>query len=142
MINKRLQLVYHPDNVSKAIIYDLVKNYDIVINIIQARILPDEEGKLVMDIKVSKKSALDQALKYLNNEGIDVTILEKSIAYNQEACVHCGACTGLCKAEALIMDKTSWELLLDQENCLLCGMCVSACGFNALSLETNGDNYV
>ncbi|MFP4017355.1 MAG: NIL domain-containing protein [Halanaerobiales bacterium] len=142
MINKRLQLIYHPDNVSKAIIYDLVKNFDIVINIIQARILPDEEGKLVMDIKVHDEHFLNEALIYLKNEGVDVAILEKSISYNQEACVHCGACTGLCKAEALCMDKKSWELLVDQEQCLLCGMCVNACAFNALTLEVNGDNYV
>ncbi|MFW5986277.1 MAG: NIL domain-containing protein [Halanaerobiales bacterium] len=141
MFKKRIQLVYHPDNVSKPIIYELVKHFDIVINIIQARILPDEEGKLIMDIEAQDRKYIDRGLEYLKDEGVDIRILEKSIIYEEGDCIYCGACTGLCKAGALTMDKETWKLNVEHEKCLLCGMCVSACAVNALSLEVNGINF-
>lgn len=138
MPKKRIQLVYHPENVSKPIIYDLIKHFDIVINIIQARILPDEEGKLIMDMETEDINYINRGLEYLTDEGVDVQVLEKSIIYQEEDCIYCGACTGLCKAGALTMDQQTWKLNVDHDKCLLCGMCVSACAVDALSLEVNG----
>ena len=139
MTKKRVQLVYYPKNVSKPIIYNLINHYDIVINIIQARILPDEEGKLIMDMEADDENYIDGGLNYLVGEGVDVKVLEKSIVYNEDDCIYCGACTGLCKTGALTMNKDTWKLNVDHEKCLLCGMCVEACSVNALSLEVNGD---
>ncbi len=138
MYSKRVQLVYHPNNVEKPIIYDLIKHFDIVISIIQAKILPDEEGKLVMDMKAAELEYIERGIEYLKQEGVDVQTLEESIVYNQENCVFCGACTGLCKSGALKMDNTNWELIVEHDKCLLCGMCLTACAFDALTLGVNG----
>ncbi|MFW6022508.1 MAG: NIL domain-containing protein [Halanaerobiaceae bacterium] len=138
MYSKRVQLVYHPNTVDKPIIYDLIKHFDIVINIIQAKILPDEEGKLVMDMKASEGEYIEKGIKYLVEEGVDVQLVEESVVYNKDNCVFCGACTGLCKAGALSMDRETWELKVEHDKCLLCGMCITACGFDALTLEVNG----
>ncbi|MFP4016704.1 MAG: NIL domain-containing protein [Halanaerobiales bacterium] len=138
MYSKRVQLVYHPNNVDKPIIYDLIKHFDIVINIIQAKILPDEEGKLVMDMEAAEIYYIDKGIKYLIEEGVDVQTLEESIVYSKDNCIFCGACTGLCKAGALSMNKENWELVVEHEKCFLCGMCVNACAFDALSLGING----
>ncbi|NLM97420.1 MAG: 4Fe-4S binding protein [Halanaerobiaceae bacterium] len=138
MYSRRVKLIYRPDKVGEPIIYNLIKRFDVEINIIHARISPDEEGKLVMDIKAEEINDLEKGINYLLMEGIEVKTLDKSIVYNEEDCVFCGACTGLCKTGALKMDEDSWELVVDHGKCLLCGMCIDACSLNALSLGVNG----
>jgi len=138
MYSRRVKLVYQPNIVGEPIIYNLIKKFDIEINIIQAKISPVEEGKLVMDMKAEEINYLEKGINYLLKEGIVVKTLDKSIVYREEDCVFCGACTGLCKTGALKMDQENWELIVDHTSCLLCGMCINACAFNALSLGVNG----
>lgn len=135
MCKKRLELVFGPEIVGKAITYNLIKKYDVIINVFQARILPDEEGYMVVDIKAKNEESIKKSVEYLQSEGVTVDFLEKSISYNQDRCINCGACTGVCRSGALLMDQESWELIVDQDKCLLCEMCLSACSMKALSLE-------
>ncbi len=135
MYKKRVELVFRPDIVNKPITYNLIKIYDIEINIFQARIFPEEEGHLIVDLKGKTKEIVDKGIDYLQKEGVIIRLLEKSIIFNAEKCINCGACTGVCKTGALTMDQETWELIVDHDKCLLCEMCLSACSIKALSME-------
>lgn len=135
MFKKRLSLKFSPEIVDKPITYQLLKNYKIVFNIIQARISPEEEGHLIIDFKSLEEDDINKVIDYLQSEGVEVKILEKSIIYNEERCINCGACTGVCKSGALSMDSGTYKLIVDNDKCLFCEMCLSACFVQALSLE-------
>jgi len=135
MSKKRVEMVFNPDIVKNPITYNLIKIYDIEINIYLAKIFPEEEGHLIVDLKADSVEVLDQGISYLEEEGVEVRLLEKSIIFDEEKCINCGACTGVCKTGALTMDTRKWELIVDQEKCIFCEMCISACFVNALSME-------
>jgi L-aspartate semialdehyde sulfurtransferase ferredoxin len=135
MYKKRVKLTFHPGIVSKPLSYYLIKRFDIVINILQARIFPQEEGHLIVELLNDDEQHLINGIQYLRDEGVDVRILDETILFDQERCINCGACTGVCKTGALSMDQKTWELVVDQEKCLLCEMCIPVCPVNALSLD-------
>lgn len=60
--------------------------------------------------------------------------LNGSISWNDAVCVHCGACTSVCPAECLTMDKESWTLVFDKGKCLACQVCVKACPVGAMKV--------
>jgi L-aspartate semialdehyde sulfurtransferase ferredoxin len=135
MCKNRVELIFKPDIVNKPLTYNLIKIYDIKINIFQAKIYPEEEGHLIVDLMADTPEILDRGIAYLEKEGVEVKLLEKSIIFNKERCINCGACTGVCKSGALTMDNDTWELVINQDKCLFCEMCISACFVKALSME-------
>ncbi|MCG8512736.1 MAG: 4Fe-4S binding protein [Halanaerobiales bacterium] len=136
MIARRIELIFKPQAVSKPITYYLVKKFELIPNILQARIFPEEEGQLIMDLKGETEQELQAGIKYLAEEGVEVRVLARSIIHNREKCTDCGACTGVCKTGALTLNRENWELVLADHKCLFCEMCLDACPFQALSLET------
>ena len=51
----------------------------------------------------------------------------------EEYCMYCGACAGVCVANAI--DVQELKISIDEEKCTKCGLCVKVCPINALSLE-------
>ncbi len=49
-----------------------------------------------------------------------------------EKCVDCGACTGVCPSNALILENNSKALIFVDENCNNCGLCIEACPSRAI----------
>ena len=70
MVTKRLALTFPEKIVTKPITYMLVKDYDLAFNILRAEITADIEGKILIEIKGSKKQ-IDEGIAYLQSEGID-----------------------------------------------------------------------
>ena len=66
MYSRRVKLVYQPNIVGEPIIYNLIKKFDIEINIIQAKISPVEEGKLVMDMKAEEINYLEKGINFIS----------------------------------------------------------------------------
>lgn len=135
MIRRRAILTFSPQTVKKPITYLLIKRFDIIVNILQARVFPAEEGLLIIEMQNEDLHHILEGVAYLESEGVGVRLIERSINCDRDRCTDCGACTGVCKAGALTLDHSSWELLVDQEKCLLCEMCISACPVRALRLE-------
>ncbi len=46
-------------------------------------------------------------------------------------CGHCGLCSGVCPALAIILH--GWGLEIDKNKCISCGKCVKVCPTGALS---------
>ncbi len=125
-------LTYPPGAAGKPITYSLIREFDLWINILHAEIAADKAGKLIMDIQGSAED-VDRGLEFLDEEGIGYEILNGSIVWDEDKCVHCGACTAVCPSHALTMDNCDWSLVFDKEKCYLCRLCARTCPVGAMS---------
>jgi ferredoxin len=116
------------------IIYRLVKNYDLIINIIKADINPQKEGFLVLELEGNKNS-YDEGVAFLKNLGVAVEPLSETIVWQPEVCIQCGACASFCPTEALNIERDSMEVSFDNSKCVVCGMCLDCCPTRAIQLH-------
>ncbi len=133
MASRRLVLSYPPDVVNEPVTYQLIKNYDLKVNILKARILPRRGGRLVMEI-TGGKEALQSGMAYLAGLGIDVQTLVREVRIDPDKCLHCTACVAICPTGALEVDRQTWEVSLDHDKCVLCESCVPACSYRAIDI--------
>jgi len=133
-MRKKFVLNFPAQQVEEPITYRLIKDYDVVINILNADISSGREGSLLIEMKANKES-LTEALEYLEKNNITYIPLEKSIHWNEKACIHCGACTAVCFAGALTMDKKLWKLNFSPEKCIACELCLKACPLSLFESE-------
>ena len=122
----KLSLFYPATEVTKPITYHLIKDFDLQLNILHADISLNKVGKLVVDMTGTEWN-IEAGLKYIQDQGIKYKIFTKSIIWQEDNCVHCGACTAVCPSGALEMDKQNWNLTYDKEKCMICELCVKAC---------------
>ncbi|MBN1614598.1 MAG: 4Fe-4S binding protein [Deltaproteobacteria bacterium] len=132
--SKKIVIRYTADNVDQPIIYQLVKEFDLVLNILKARILPRRDGIIVLDLSGTKEN-FDEGIRFLKGKGLKVEPLSKSVSQNQDKCVHCGACTSFCPAGALFFEGPSQRVLFDPEKCSGCELCVTACPARAMEVN-------
>ena len=116
----------------KPIIYRLAKDFDIVFNVLEAKILPKLEGRLILELRGTEE-AINKSIEYLTVEGVQVQTLADKIIRDDERCVHCGACTSVCRVDALSVNRTTMEVNFDHEMCVACGLCKIACPVDAMS---------
>lgn len=133
MANRRITLNYPPDVVQEPVTYYLVKDYDLKINILKARILPREGGRLIMELSGSK-DRLDAAMAYLAGMGIEVKPIVREIRLDPDKCLSCSACTAICPTQALAVNPETWEVDLDHDKCVLCESCVAVCPYRAIDI--------
>ncbi|MCX7710653.1 MAG: 4Fe-4S binding protein [Clostridia bacterium] len=127
----KLSLHFPANHVTKPLTYDLVKKFDLQINILHADIQLNKTGKLILDITGTEWN-IESGLKYIEDQGIKYKLFTKSIIWQEDSCVHCGACTAVCPSGALQMDKMDWSLTFDKEKCMVCELCVKACPLNVM----------
>ncbi|MGQ9674232.1 MAG: NIL domain-containing protein [Chloroflexota bacterium] len=134
MISRRYVLVFPAGLTGKPITYGLVKEFDLVVNILRARINPDDIGRLVVEL-TGEEAMIQKGLDYLREQGVSVEPHSRDIVWNSEECVDCGACTGVCRPMALRLDPHTWKLDFDKGKCVMCGTCVEACPVGAIQVE-------
>ncbi|MBO8125853.1 MAG: 4Fe-4S binding protein [Firmicutes bacterium] len=132
MATRRVLITFPAGLAGKPLTYSLVKEFDLVINILFARITPNEEGKLILEIGNSSLEQVEQGINFLRSQGVQVETLARAISWNEKECIHCGACTAVCRPKALALDLDSWELSFDQSKCIICGLCTTACPLGIL----------
>jgi len=130
----KLMMYYPAKEIAKPITYHLIKDFDLEISILHADISLDKIGKLILDVR-GEDEKIEAALKYLEGEGIGYKLFTKSIIWQEDDCIHCGACTAVCPSGALEMDKNDWSLTFDKEKCLVCELCVKACPINVINVS-------
>lgn len=116
------------------IIYRLVKDYDLIINILKADINPQKEGFLVLELE-GDKSSYDQGVGFLKNLGVAVEPLSETVVWQPSVCIQCGACASFCPTEALNIERSSMEVSFDDSKCVVCGMCLDCCPTRAITLH-------
>jgi len=121
-------------NYDQPIVYRLIKDYDLIFNILRAVILPKKESYLAMEIS-GDPSLIEQGLDYLVEQGVKVESIHKSVKRNEKLCIHCGACTAICPTGALSIERPSMLVSFHPENCTACGLCVKACPPRAMEVS-------
>ncbi len=76
-ISKRIVLRFPRRLVDRPIVYRLIKDHDLELNILKAYVTPREEGLMVIALK-GEKASYDKGVKYLKGLGITVEPLRKS----------------------------------------------------------------
>ena len=118
--------------VTEPLIYRLIKDFDIAVNILKAEIVENDEGLLVLGMQGSS-SALKKGKAFLQEQGVRLQALQRDVHLIEERCTHCGACIGQCPTGALSMTE-EFEVKLDAEKCIACGHCAIACTYRAVEV--------
>lgn len=130
----RIYFLRFPKETSdQPIIYQLVRRYDIEFNILKADILPQREGIMIIELKGLREN-VQEALTYLKDLGVNVERLAGKIRRDEDRCLQCGACTGVCPVGALAIRRPDMAVIFDPEKCTGCGLCVPACPVRAMEV--------
>ncbi len=133
MARKRLDLTFPPRQSLQPIIYRLVKDYDLVPNILRAQIQPGQEGRMLLEVTGSAENYL-LGVEFLENQSLTVREAAADIVLDPERCVNCGLCSSVCRTGALTLDADS-TLVFDKDECVYCEACVVACPRRAITLS-------
>lgn len=134
MAKKRLVLTFPPEVVERPIVALLVKEFDILTNILRAEVHEGEVGRMLVELEGEGKR-LKEGVKHLKEQGVTVEDAIKDIVLDEPRCISCGACTAVCVPRALRVEAPDWELELDKERCILCGFCVDACPLQLIDVK-------
>ena len=133
MVSNRVVLHFPREISNQPIIYQLVKEYDLMFNILQARIDPSEEGLLILELSGSRENYAE-GIKYLQSQGVGFQLLSQDIRRNEERCTHCGACTAICPTGALSVNRAEMTVAFDSAKCIACLLCMRMCPQRAIEV--------
>jgi L-aspartate semialdehyde sulfurtransferase ferredoxin len=118
--------------VQMPVTYRLAKDFNVAANIIRAQVAPNQVGKVVLEL-AGDIDQLDAALDWLRSQDVGVSLANREILIDEESCVHCGLCTGVCPTEALSLDPKTFMLNFMRSRCIVCEQCVPTCPVEAIS---------
>ncbi len=131
-MKKRLTLTFPRKIVQMPVTYILAKDFNIASNIIRAQVAPNQVGKLVLELS-GDIDELAAAVDWLRSQDITVSSASREILIDEESCVHCGLCTGVCPTEALSLDPKTFQLKFVRSRCVVCEQCIPTCPVQAIS---------
>ncbi len=138
MVSKRIVLHFPNRLIDQPIVYRLSKEYDLIFNILLARIMPNEEGLMVAELSGEDEN-YNKGIEYLREQGVIVQLLSRDVTRDEQRCTQCGACITICPTEALsIPDPGNMEVTFEIEKCVACSLCVDACPPHAMRVALNG----
>jgi ferredoxin len=134
MTTTKVVLRFPPELTDQPVTYKLIKEYDLMVNILRGHIIPKEEGMLVLELTGSKKQ-LDRGMGYLAQLGVETQQLSRDVKWLKDRCTHCTACTSLCPTHALWIERDTMMVDFDREKCIACEMCITVCPYSAMEVQ-------
>ena len=131
---KRMVLRFPAGTVNEPITYNLIKDYDVLVNILNADITHGKEGHLLIEM-IGESEKVDGAMVYLESKEVEISPVVKTILFNESACIHCGACSSVCFPGALEMDLSTRRLQFLPDKCVACELCIQACPLQLFELN-------
>jgi ferredoxin len=132
-VTKKLMLFFPKCECEKPIIYHLVKDYNLVVNVFRAKVTPEEEGYLVLDV-TGTEDDIERALAFVKTFNVSINYSGKGVTRDENSCTHCGHCITHCPTNALrIDDKMTREVIYSEADCIECLACIRVCPFGALA---------
>jgi L-aspartate semialdehyde sulfurtransferase ferredoxin len=131
-VKKRVTLTFPRRSVQMPVTYRLAKDFNVAANIIRAQVAPNQIGKLVVEL-AGDIDALDAAIDWMRTQDINVSFASREISIDEDVCVHCGLCTGVCPTEALTLDPQTAMLVFTRSRCVVCEQCIPTCPVNAIA---------
>lgn len=132
MAKKKIVLHFPEESIEKPLTYHLVKDFDLIPNILRAQI-DENEGMLVMDLEGASEQ-IQKGIAFLKEQNVSIQEAVKDIIVDRDRCVDCGSCTGVCRPGALTIGS-DWTLVFDQEKCVFCQLCINACPARAIKVQ-------
>ncbi len=131
ILTKKLVLFFPRYDCEKPIIYHLVKDHNLVVNVYRAKITPEEEGYLVLDVR-GTEADIDNAMAFIKTCNVIVNNHGKGVTWDEHRCTHCGQCVTHCPTDALhIADPATRRIAFDEDACIECLACIRVCPFDA-----------
>lgn len=112
--------------------YRLAKEFNVAANIIRAQVAPNQVGKLVLELS-GDIDELEASVEWMRSQGITVSLASREIVIDEDSCVDCGLCTGVCPTEALTLDPETFKLKFWRSRCVVCEQCIPTCPVQAIS---------
>lgn len=134
MFSQILILRFPQTEVGKPIVCNLVKDYDLIFNILNATIFPRKEGMMVMELSGTKRN-FRQGVQYLKDKGVQVQNAGQEVKHIKKKCTHCGSCTAVCPTGALSIQRPEMFVHFDQKKCSVCELCLTACPPRAMEIR-------
>ncbi|MBU4565904.1 MAG: NIL domain-containing protein [Pseudomonadota bacterium] len=134
MVKKKLVLSFPPRLIQQPVTNDLIRKFDLEVNILRARVVPRESGRIVMELKGSSKN-LKAGLEYLDEQGVQVDPMVQEMRHYGEKCVQCTACTAVCPTDALTVEPVTREIVFEPSHCIMCESCIAACSYGAMESQ-------
>jgi L-aspartate semialdehyde sulfurtransferase ferredoxin len=131
-VKKRITLTFPKRAIQMPVTYILAKDFNVAANIIRAQVAPNQVGKLVVEL-AGDIDLLDAAIDWMRSQDIIVSLASREILIDEESCVHCGLCTGVCPTEALSLEPQSFKLHFTRSRCIVCEQCIPTCPVAAIS---------
>lgn len=130
----RKLLLYFPKSVTETpIVYRLVKDYDLTVNIYRAKVTPDEYGYLVLDV-TGESGKIDEAMRFVQTFDVRISESDRGLTWDKESCTSCGNCLPHCPTDALhIADSATRRVDFNVSLCIDCLSCIKNCPFGACS---------
>lgn len=133
-VSKRIVLHFPHRLIDRPIVYKLIKDFDLVMNILKASITPNEEGLMVVELS-GERDNFQKGIAYLEESGLVIDPIGRDIKRSDERCTSCGACVAICPADALVVDPVTRQVTFINEKCVACEICVKACPTGAMEVH-------
>ena len=126
----RMMLRFDDEKVHEPVTSRVILEEKIPLNIMSAYI-NQQGGEILLDVEPENAERLAKAFR---KYGVTVDV-PRLIEKDENRCMSCGACVGLCPMKALVYDaKHKVELIEAKCNGVTCGLCVDACPVRAIRL--------
>ncbi|MBC7108853.1 MAG: 4Fe-4S binding protein [Methanomassiliicoccales archaeon] len=133
MVKKKYLLSFTPAIVNEPLTYKMIKEYDLLVNILRAEV-SERGGRLLIEVE-GKPSQMNKGISFLKDAGVEVRELNEYVNRDEDRCTDCGACLSICPADAFEMDKQTWKVLFKGDRCIACGLCIDTCPPRAMKLR-------
>jgi ferredoxin len=133
MSKKKVVLNFPPHLIDQPIIYRLIAEKGLRVNILRARITPKKSGSMVVELN-GNKAGLAAGLNFLTDLGVEVELLAEEVRWREDRCIHCTACLTPCPTQALYLDRVTMMVGFDREKCIACELCLSVCPYQAMEI--------
>jgi L-aspartate semialdehyde sulfurtransferase ferredoxin len=138
--SKILILRFPKAEVRKPIVCYLVKDYDLIFNILNATILPRKEGVMVLELSGTRKN-FKEGVKFLKSQGVQVQNASQEVKRDTNKCTQCGACTAVCPTGALHIVRPEMAVEFDETKCSVCELCIPACPTRAMAARPTAQAF-
>ncbi|MEE3716224.1 NIL domain-containing protein [Tumidithrix elongata RA019] len=133
-MKKRVNLTFPKRVINVPVAYRLAKDFNVAANIIRAQVDPNKVGKMVLELS-GDIDQLEAGIEWMRSQDIDVSLHGREIVIDENTCVDCGLCTGVCPTGAMTLNPKTFQLEFLRSRCIVCEQCIAACPVNAISIN-------
>ncbi len=134
-MKRKIVLHFSREIWDKPIIYRLIKDFNLILNILKANVLPKRESFMVLEIEGSDGDCRD-GIEYLKECGVTIESIEQDIRTGRREMYALRSLYGdLSDRGAVNKSRNDGSYLLRPNMCSGCELCVSACPPRAMEVH-------